>query len=71
MNKTTYEYILLPTLTRLGTWLAGSLLGYGIAADHANAIGLGAVALIAAGIDYATAYVARKRVERKALANGK
>lgn len=46
-----YNEILAPIVGRVGTFVAGSLVTYGVAVDHANAIGLGVAALVTVGVD--------------------
>lgn len=71
MNHAIIENLLLPSLTRLGTIVAGGLIGYGVSAEHTDNIVLGGISIVLVGIDFAFSYVRRKVTERKAVENGK
>lgn len=50
MDKVVTELIN-PVIGRIGTFVAGALVSYGVAVEHANAIGLGVVACVFVGVD--------------------
>lgn len=56
-----YDDLLAPIVGRVGTFVGGSLVTYGVAVDHANAIGLGISAAVMVAVDL----VVRKTVGRK------
>lgn len=77
MNKIVYqtvENVLLPIGTRLGSLVSGALIYYGVQNDHAmNLGGLIQTGVVIGGlvaVDLVLAYVRKKQVQAKAVANG-
>lgn len=68
------DNIVLPLATRVGSMATGALVALGVANEHAVTFG-GAVAVIAAVVplmawDLISAYVRKRQVQAKAVANG-
>lgn len=77
MNKIVYqtvENVLLPIGTRLGSLVSGALIYYGVQNDHAmNLAGVIQTGVVIGGlvaVDLVFAYVRKKQVQAKAVANG-
>lgn len=50
MNAMMTEFVW-PIFGRLGTFVSGSLVTYGVAVEHSNSIGLGVAAALFVGVD--------------------
>lgn len=63
--KAIRDNFVIPTLGRLGTALAGYLVGAGVAEDQSKIVGAATAIVLGLAYDYIVDFVARKMAERK------
>ena len=59
--------IVVPSVTRMGTLIAGWIIGQGIPSDHAHAVGLGVAGAALIAFDLTVSWFARRALEKSVV----